>query len=56
MHEKYNGYNPFTIEKKCLFTYPVYAKRPKVQNVNIKNISTAFSQKITVIILKKHLA
>ena len=32
----------------------VYAKRPKVQNVNIKNISTALSHKrITVIDIEK---
>lgn len=49
MHKKYNGYNPLYNRKEMPLYVLVYAKRPKVQNVNIKNISTALSHKrITV--------
>ena len=54
MHEKYNGYNPLYNRKEMPLYVSVYAKRPKVQNVNIKNISTALSHKrITVIDIEK---
>ena len=54
MHKKYNGYNPLYNRKEMPLYVLVYAKRPKVQNVNIKNISTALSHKrITVIDIEK---
>ena len=54
MHEKYNGYNPLYNRKEMPLYLLVYAKRPKVQNVNIKNISTALSHKrITIIDIEK---
>lgn len=54
LHEKYNGYNPLYNRKEMPLYVLVYAKRPKVQNVNIKNISTALSHKrITVIDIEK---
>ncbi|MBH08586.1 MAG: hypothetical protein CMP71_06150 [Flavobacteriales bacterium] len=53
-HEKYNGYNPLYNRKEMPLYVLVYAKRPKVQNINIKNISTALSHKrITVIDIEK---
>ncbi len=54
MHEKYNGYNPLYNRKEMPLYVLVYAKRPKVQNVNIKNISTALSHKrITIVDIEK---
>ena len=54
MHEKYNGYNPLYNRKEMPLYILVYAKRPKVQNVNIKNISTALSHKrITIVDIEK---
>ena len=54
LHEKYNGYNPLYNRKEMPLYVLVYAKRPKVQYVNIKNISTALSHKrITVIDIEK---
>ena len=54
MHEKYNGYNPLYNRKEMPLYVLVYAKRPKVQNINIKNISTALSHKrITIVDIEK---
>ena len=54
VHEKYNGYNPLYNRKEMPLYVLVYAKRPKVQNVNIKNISTALSHKrITIVDIEK---
>ena len=54
MHEKYNVYNPLYNRKEMPLYILVYAKRPKVQNVNIKNISTALSHKrITIVDIEK---
>ena len=54
MHKKYNGYNPLFNRKEMPLYLLVYAKRAKVQNINIKNISTALSQKrITIIDIEK---
>ena len=54
LHEKYNGYNPLYNRKEMPLYVLVYAKRPKVQNVNIKNISTALSHKrITIVDIEK---
>ena len=51
MHEKYN---PLYNRKEMPLYVLVYAKRPKVQNVNIKNISTALSHKrITIVDIEK---
>ena len=54
MHKKYNGYNPLFNRKEMPLYLLVYTKRAKVQNINIKNISTALSQKrITIIDIEK---
>ncbi len=53
-HEKYNGYNPLYNRKEMPLYVSTYAKRPKINNINIKNLSTALSHKrITVIDLEK---
>tara|TARA_B100001248_G_C27217285_1_gene378644 strand:- start:96 stop:755 length:660 start_codon:yes stop_codon:yes gene_type:complete len=53
-HEKYNGYNPLYNRKEMPLYVSLYAKRPKINNINIKNLSTALSHKrITVIDLEK---